>query len=141
MISDSCRPLRADDHQIHRPREAATEQAEALPHPPLDAVPNHRVPYASAHHEPKPRSTGCRCRGVVEDQGACDDPGAVVQGVTELVPPPQAEARREPDYFLGIWTDSDFRPLRRRALMIARPADVAMRERNPCLRLRFTLCG
>ena len=37
--------------------------------------------------------------------------------------------------------DSSARPLRRRALRMARPARVRMRERKPCVRLRRRLLG
>ena len=76
------------------------------------------------------------------EEFACPAPAARVYGI-EIGLPAQAPLRRKSESALTarFYGMSFRRPLARRRLITRRPPFVAMRARNPCVRLRRSLLG
>lgn len=104
--------------------------ADTCSEPPAHPVPGHRPAHFPAHGECNPRRDVRLVLEAGQRDGTPPTPGSTgEQSETGLVPnaPDQAVSRR--------------RPLRRLALMIARPACVDIRARNPWVRIRLRFLG
>ena len=77
----------------------------------------------------------------MHDEGAAAGSRATADGEGEVLAPPQSRGRRKHGIARGRQAESSPRPLRRRAEMIARPARVRMRSRNPWVFARRRLLG
>src|SRR4051812_24722657 len=115
-----------------------------MPEPALDPVADHGAPDGLVDHEADPGRAGRP--GVVDehvqDQGSTTGPPARPHG------PPEGVAVAQPLVSGEHGTRSELaqtarllRPLRRREEMMARPARVRMRRRNPCTLWRRRLFG
>jgi hypothetical protein len=130
--------------------------------PALHGVAHHRTTDGPAHDETHPNggiyghiggSMGGRAgvgggpaygrfaRDVHGEQGSAGPSAA--EGGLELLAPAHPLGGRQHGALLDCsgQADSSERPLRRRAVRIARPARVRMRARNPCVRARRRLLG
>ena len=113
---------------------------------PLHAVADHGIADRLAHDQADARSGVVRTRSVVEqvhDQGSTTRPPARTHGAPEGVAVAQPMIGGEHgDLMSGLaQTARLLRPLRRREEIMARPARVRMRRRNPCTLWRRRLFG
>ena len=113
---------------------------------PLHAVADHGVADRLAHDQADPRAGVARTRCVVEqvhDQGSTTRPPARTHGAPEGVAVAQPVVGGEHGDLMSALAQTArlLRPLRRRAEMMARPARVRMRRRNPCTLWRRRLFG
>ena len=126
-------------HYVQR-RQMAAMQPERLPGHPLQPIALMRLANgatADNHSQPRPLrriadSENAQLAAVHADLWRAQHPAELPRAV-------QAATLGEtvgPDY-----ADSRLRPLARRALITLRPALVAMRARNPWVRLRLRLLG
>ena len=112
----------------------------------LHAVADHGVADPLAHDQADARAGIAHTRCVVEqvhNQGSTTRPPARTHGAPEGVAVAQPVVGAEHgDLMSGLaQTATLLRPLRRRAEMMARPARVRMRRRNPCTLWRRRLFG
>ena len=117
----------------------------------LHAVADHGVADRLAHDQADARSGIARTRCVVEqmhDQGSTTRPPARTHGAPEgiAVAQPLIDSEHGAVPMMSgmsalAQTARLLRPLRRRAEMMARPARVRMRRRNPCTLWRRRLFG
>jgi hypothetical protein len=119
---------------------------DKMPELALDPVADHGVADRLAHDQADPRAGLGRIACAVEqvhDQGSTTRPPARTHGAPEGIAVTQPMGRGEhEDVMSGLaQTARLLRPLRRRAEMIARPARVRMRRRNPCTLWRRRLFG
>jgi hypothetical protein len=120
-----------------------------MPKPALHPVPHHRAAYPAAHHEPYFRDPQRRSidrvgLGHVHNETATPHPAAPLHRRREVLATGQTGDRgKQRDGFPNSYAQADnsVRPLRRRAAMMARPARVRIRNRNPWVLARRRLFG
>src|SRR6185295_3534089 len=128
--------------------DPAPRAAYHLAHDPFDAVSNDGVADTTAHRDADPgRATRGRC-GQHHEVGRVMTSATVLDAhvLTTLTEPrvlrkASRPASAHPGCLGGIDAVSRLRPFARRRLSTLRPPGVAMRARNPCVRLRRRLLG
>jgi len=157
LIADSCRLERTRaaprDHHHRRSRRQLRPQLlpETFAHATLHPVAHDRNPDSARHRHAQPRAL----RLILETPRIDHEMGsrkshAVSLEAQKLGAPMQPVRRGEaqlrahsaqPGCLAGIEIARRARPFARRRLRILRPPGVAIRARNPCVRLRRRLCG
>ena len=127
---------------VEASRQAGQPRVQQMPQPPAYPVSYDGRPHGPRNHEPDADS-GRTARRDVDGHRARSRAGTGSDSGSELGGPPHTRGRRKhegpcPE---NGQADSRSRPLRRRAAMIARPARVRIRRRNPCVLARRRLFG
>jgi hypothetical protein len=94
------------------------------------------------HHSDPRRLFAGQVATHVHDEAAAPAAGTIADDGGELTGPPHSiRPRQHRPSRQSAYADSEPRPLRRRAAMMARPARVRMRKRKPCVLARRRLFG
>jgi hypothetical protein len=147
MADVSCAGFRDDDN-VRRWRHAAPCRSHHLANETLHPVADHGIADARADRNADPRRAIPSCSSQHDEVVCVIAPGITLHTqVIHALAQPRAlrearrPARRHPGCLGGTEAVRRLRPLARRRLRTFRPPGVAMRARNPCVRLRRRLLG
>ena len=138
-----------NDEDVEECGQIQTPRAEYLPDQPLDPIAHHGVTHPGADGDAEPACPSRR-RSLDDHEAPTVPPLPLSLQLQELPTPPQPDRIRkgsgarhgnQPGCFGGMETVSRLRPLARRRFNTARPVGVAMRARNPWVRIRRRLLG
>lgn len=141
------RPFARDYHQVRsRLKRRSQVYPEAFAHSALDAIARHRVADFPRYGHAKADSRRFRPVDIDNEVPGLETyAGAlraeVLSSAMQPVGGGETESLRQPGCFGGIETASRWRPLFRLRFSTLRPPGVAIRARNPCVRLRRRLWG